>query len=507
MTGPPLSISMDFIAGGLVELIGGVASRGVLFAFAWWAPLVLAGAWLATHWLLRESAVWRDRNTDEVRAAQRDADYAYRLAVDPPAAKELRLFGLADWTIDRFIARRTRAARAAVRGDAAAREAGRSGACSLVVGGERRRLLGARASARRAAGSTLGAARRLRAGAVGVSLIAFGGFSWALDGAAAPVAAVLRLEAGDGAGRRAARRAAASAAGMPAREIRFRDVTLRATPARRARARGLRPHDPGRVVARDRRAERRRQDDAREAALPPLRPAVGRDRGRRRRPARRSTSTSWRARVTAVFQDFIRFELPLRDNVAPGGAPDDVDPRARSTDAGAATLAELDTVLARGYDGRHRPLRRAVAARRAGARAVRRAARARASCCSTSRPRSSTCAARPRSSSASSRRRAHCTTILDLAPLLDRAPRRPHLRARARPRRRARHARRADGAGRPLPHDVRSAGAALRRDAKTRRERRMTSSPDDAALAPTICRRRCRRCGGCASSATATSRG
>ena len=76
--------------------------------YAWWAPLVLGGAWLATHWLLRESAVWRDRNTEEVRGAQRDADYAYRLAVDPPAAKELRLFGLAGWTIDRFVNRRTR---------------------------------------------------------------------------------------------------------------------------------------------------------------------------------------------------------------------------------------------------------------------------------------------------------------------------------------------------------------------------------------------------------------
>ena len=32
---------------------------------------------------------------------------------------------------------------------------------------------------------------------------------------------------------------------------------------------------------------------------------------------------AWRSRVTAVFQDFIRFELPLRDNVAPRGAPDD----------------------------------------------------------------------------------------------------------------------------------------------------------------------------------------
>ena len=28
--------------------------------------------------------------------------------------------------------------------------------------------------------------------------------------------------------------------------------------------------------------------------------------------------------MTAVFQDFIRFELPLRDNVVPAGGPDDV---------------------------------------------------------------------------------------------------------------------------------------------------------------------------------------
>src|SRR6202049_1682693 len=108
MTGPPLSISMDFIAGGLVEMIGGLASSAILFGYAWWAPLVLGGGWLSTHWLLKESAIWRDRNTDEVRAAQRDAEYAYRLAVDAPAAKELRLFGLANWTIERFISRRTR---------------------------------------------------------------------------------------------------------------------------------------------------------------------------------------------------------------------------------------------------------------------------------------------------------------------------------------------------------------------------------------------------------------
>ena len=54
--------------------------------------------------------------------------------------------------------------------------------------------------------------------------------------------------------------------------------------------------------------------------------------------------------MAAVFQDFIRFERPLRDNVAPSGA-DDALILAVLAEAGAAGLAELDTVLARGYAG------------------------------------------------------------------------------------------------------------------------------------------------------------
>jgi len=59
---------------------------------------------------------------------------------------------------------------------------------------------------------------------------------------------------------------------------------------------------------------------------------------------------SWRARVTAVFQDLIRFELSLRQNVAPAGAPDDVI-QAALAEAGAANLTSLDTPLAKGYEG------------------------------------------------------------------------------------------------------------------------------------------------------------
>src|SRR4029077_5501041 len=56
-------------------------------------------------------------------------------------------------------------------------------------------------------------------------LLAFGGFSWALDGASAPVAAVLRLEAAMGSAGALAS-GTARAIGIPAREIRFRDVTF-----------------------------------------------------------------------------------------------------------------------------------------------------------------------------------------------------------------------------------------------------------------------------------------
>jgi hypothetical protein len=68
MMGPPLSISMDFIAGGMAEMIGGVASAVILFGFAWWAPSC-AGARLATHWLLRE----RDLAGPRPKSAQRGA--------------------------------------------------------------------------------------------------------------------------------------------------------------------------------------------------------------------------------------------------------------------------------------------------------------------------------------------------------------------------------------------------------------------------------------------------
>ena len=59
---------------------------------------------------------------------------------------------------------------------------------------------------------------------------------------------------------------------------------------------------------------------------------------------------SWRSRITVVFQDFIRLELPLRDHVAPKGAPDYVIHEVLEA-AGAKNLASLTTVLSKGYAG------------------------------------------------------------------------------------------------------------------------------------------------------------
>src|SRR4051812_12873968 len=226
MTGPPMYLNMDFIAGALVLTLTGLASAIVLFAYTWWAPLILAGAWLATHWFLRESAVWRDRNTDEVRAAQRHADYAYRLAVDPPAAKELRLFGLVDWVMERFVRHRTRLHELQYE---ATRLRERPLVWSvLLVTVANVLVFWSLASAAFAGRLDLSRAVVFAQVAVGTSAIAFGGLSWALDGAAAPVAAVLRLVPAMGAhGALTPRTTAPRAAdGLPAREIRFRDVTF-----------------------------------------------------------------------------------------------------------------------------------------------------------------------------------------------------------------------------------------------------------------------------------------
>ncbi|HVQ29962.1 MAG TPA: ABC transporter ATP-binding protein [Vicinamibacteria bacterium] len=348
MTGPPMHMNVDFIASGLVMTVTGLASAAVLFRFTWWAPLLLGGAWLATHWFLRESAIWMDRNTSEVRAAQRDAEYAYRIAVDPPAAKELRLFGLASWVMERFVRRRTLLHDLQYK---ATRLREKPLAWSLlVVLGANLVVFWALAAAALAGRIDLGQVVVFTQVAVGVSAIAFGGLSWALDGAAAPVAAVLRLQAAMAArGTLEIRPAPSRAEGMPAREIRFKNVVFAYPGSDRPVLDSFDltiPAGSSLAIVGQNGAGKTTLAKLLCRLYDPQGGAVEVDGS----DLRDLDVDSWRSRVTAVFQDFIRFELPLRDNVAPDGAPDEVV-LAALAEAGASDLAKLDTILARGYEG------------------------------------------------------------------------------------------------------------------------------------------------------------
>ncbi len=343
MTAPPMNVNVDFIAGSLGQMVAGVVAVVALVACGWWAPLLVGGAWISTHYLLRESGVWRDRNTPEVRTAQRDAEYAYRLAVDPPSAKEVRIFGLADWTVERFGARRRRLYDLQY---AATRLRERPMLLALLVVGGANALFFWLLSRQ---GLPLNRTVTYAQLAVAASSIAFGGLSWAMDGAAAPVAAVRRLGPAmaslgtlvAGAGRTPPRGAPAVAL----RGVRFTypratrpvfdslDLDLRAgeslaivgqngagkTTLAKLLCRLYEP-DAGTITV----------DDALLTDLDPR---------------------AWRERVTAVFQDFVRFELSLRDNVDPGHDADDEQVRAALRDAGADDLADLTTPLSKSYRG------------------------------------------------------------------------------------------------------------------------------------------------------------
>ena len=346
ISGPPLSISMGFIGSGLGTMLGGLIAAFLLFGFAWWAPFLLAGGWLATQYMLRESGVWKDRLTDEVREAQRQADYTYRLAVDPPAAKELRLFGLSTWTLDRFAQRRRRLFDLQWQ---ATRMRERSVTWSLLFTLAANLLFFWVLADRLASGTLeLGEAVTFATAAGMTSQLAFSNFQWALDAAAAPASAVLRLSKtmsryGD------LPRGSRSADGLPAAEIRFRDVTFTYPTGDAPVLEGFDltiPAGASLAIVGQNGAGKTTIAKLLCRFYDPDSGAIEVD----GIDLRELDVESWRRRLAATFQDFVRFELPLRDNVAPLGANDD-DVLAALEAAGGANLAQLDTILSKGYAG------------------------------------------------------------------------------------------------------------------------------------------------------------
>ena len=359
--GPPISVSMGFVGAGLVELLGGAAQGLALATVTWWGAILIGGAWASTHWLLRSSSFWVNRDAADVKAEQRHADYAYRLAVEAAPAKEVRLFGIGGWVVDRFAARRKRllelqweSMRLKQRSLMTVFAVLTVAHVAVLIPLVRGALHGERSLAELVVGAQA---------MVGVTALGVGAsFSWALDSAAAPVKAVERLAArmGPEGALQPAPGPVADPAGLPAAEIRFRDVgfvypsggepvyeRLNLTiPAGRSLA----------IVGRNGVGKTTlvkllcRLYDPTSGAVE----VDGVD-------VRSFDVDEWRQRVAVVFQDFVRLELSLRDNVVPaavgagtaGGDDTRVDPMVRRALAVAAAegLADLDQTLSKAYEG------------------------------------------------------------------------------------------------------------------------------------------------------------
>lgn len=96
----PLTRIVDELSRTVTLVVGAVGAAALLARFEWWAPVLLLAAVVVTHVGTVGDAYREVRRRDDLALEQRHADYFRDLALDPPAAKEVRLFGLADYLAD-----------------------------------------------------------------------------------------------------------------------------------------------------------------------------------------------------------------------------------------------------------------------------------------------------------------------------------------------------------------------------------------------------------------------
>jgi ABC-type multidrug transport system fused ATPase/permease subunit len=344
-SGPSTEVAMPHISDGFAETLGGIAQAVILGFYRWWAPLLVAGAWASTHVLLRDSSVWRAWQDEQLVTEQRHVEYAYRLAVESPAAKEVRLFGLAEWIVDRYRTKRTRMMEAMFAARRLRLGPMRWGVLAVVASNAL--VFWALAHSATSGEIGLGALVIFAQAAIGVAAVGFADWDWWFRQTAQPIPMVLdlaeKMAVGDLAG------GGAPAAGKPEREIRFDGVRFAYPTSTVPVFDGLDltiPAGTSLAIVGKNGAGKTTLAKLLCRLYDPTAGAVRVDGA----DIREFDIAGWRSRLAVVFQDFIRYELSLRDNVAPAGAPDDAIVRALD-DAGAGGLAELDTVLSRAYDG------------------------------------------------------------------------------------------------------------------------------------------------------------
>lgn len=90
------------LAGAIGSRLAGVGACAVLASFQWWLGLGLLGMWVVIRRPLRDIILAQIVGFRAQAEVMRRASYFLSLAIRPAAAKELRVFGLGDWTIDRY---------------------------------------------------------------------------------------------------------------------------------------------------------------------------------------------------------------------------------------------------------------------------------------------------------------------------------------------------------------------------------------------------------------------
>jgi len=346
ITGPPLSASLPRIADGFVEVGGGIGLACLLFGYRWWAPFLAGFGWLWSHSLLRKSSVWKAWEDPTVVDEMRHVNYAYNLAVRAPAAKEIRLFGLADWTVDRYFSRRKRMVELTIKARSL-KKAPITLAVAAIVGGNVL-LFWSIANDASAGRITIGSVTVFAQAALGAGALAFGEVDWWFRQGSQSVPVVLDLV-----DEMRNTDVVPMTAGVPVNDaphdaITFDNVTFSyrdgppvfdgltlSIPAGKSIA----------VVG---------QNGAGKTTLAkllcrlydPTDGAIRVDGA----DLRDLDLAEWRLNLAAVFQDYIRYELPLADNVAPiGGSVELIADALRQ--AGAEELAQQQTVLSRAYGG------------------------------------------------------------------------------------------------------------------------------------------------------------
>lgn len=320
----------------------GLAAAVLLARIRWWMPLPLMAAWMLT-------GRWRSREVRRAVDAQghatqvlRHAAYARDLAISGTGGKEIRVFGLETWLLDRFTAAWLQGMNL-LRGSQGWRA--QAAGVVLLAGAHAAVLIPLATGAAHGQLSVQTATVAVQA-VVGLSSLGWiGDQQWILAAASAtvpPALAVGQLTAGE-----ASQGGTQPAAGRPASGIEFERVQF-GYPDRPV-LRGLDLSIPAgtslalvgvngagkstiiKLLARlyDPVAGRIAVDGTDLRDLDPL---------------------AWRRQVAVVFQDFVHYELPLRDNVGFGRVAEARDDGALSRAAGLARLDGVVSALPAGWD-------------------------------------------------------------------------------------------------------------------------------------------------------------